>query len=181
MTLSLTPFSTLTISCHLIPHHFHIPNTSIQNHPLLIYHSCFPPLTPPSAIEDHLEHVGVVQPSWRYTMYDVAHFHATTHEVLCVFSGRARLCFGHPSNLGKIEIEVQAGDVIIVPAGVSHQLLHDFTGHFEMVGSYPKGKSWDMCYGTGEEEELERVRGIGELGWFERDPLYGDEGPLDGS
>jgi len=45
-----------------------------------------------------------------------------------------------------------------------------------MVGSYPKGKNWDMCYGK--EDEEENVKKISELGWFVKDPLYGDEGPV---
>jgi len=67
------------------------------------------------------------------------------------------------------------GDVIIVPAGVGHRLLEDMDGHFEMVGSYPKGCNLDMCYGT--EDEIEKVKKIGALRWFEKDPLYGDSGP----
>ena len=70
---------------------------------------------------------------------------------------------------------VQTGDVMVVPAGVAHRLLEDVEGGFNMVGSYPKGKSWDMCYGN--EEEGEKVKGIARLGWFEKDPVYGDEGP----
>ena len=34
-----------------------------------------------------------------------------------------------------------------------------------------------MCYGSGSQEEEEKVQKIGDLGWFERDPLYGDDGP----
>lgn len=42
-----------------------------------------------------------------------------------------------------------------------------------MVGSYPSGCSWDMCYGkTGEEEKIERIK---MLDWFKRDPIYGDD------
>jgi uncharacterized protein YjlB len=58
--------------------------------------------------------------------------------------------------------------VIIVPAGVDHRLLGDFNSGFEMVGNYPKGKQWDMCYGKKGKES--KVRGIAELGWFEKDP-----------
>jgi len=65
--------------------------------------------------------------------------------------------------------------VVIVPAGVGHRLLGDFGSGFEMIGSYPKGKNWDMCYGKKGEEG--KVKGISSLGWFERDPLYGDEEP----
>jgi len=58
---------------------------------------------------------------------------------------------------------------------VAHRLLDDIDGGFTMVGSYPKGKGWDMCYGK--EGEEDKVKGIEALGWFERDPIYGDEGP----
>ena len=64
---------------------------------------------------------------------------------------------------------------MIVPAGVAHRLLEDLEGGFSMVGSYPTGKVWDMCYGKAGEEQ--QVKGIEGLGWFERDPIYGDEGP----
>ena len=33
-----------------------------------------------------------------------------------------------------------------------------------------------MCYGKAGEEE--KVEGINNLRWFEKDPLYGDEGPV---
>lgn len=65
--------------------------------------------------------------------------------------------------------------MIIIPAGVGHRLLDDFNSSFEMIGSYPKGKSWDMCYGKAGEEG--KVNSIKRLGWFQKDPLYGDEGP----
>lgn len=64
---------------------------------------------------------------------------------------------------------------MIVPGGVAHRLLEDIEGGFEMVGSYEAGKGWDMCYGN--EGEEEKVKGIERLGWFERDPVYGDHGP----
>jgi len=173
--LNLTPLSSLDVATHQIPRHNHIPNTSIQSRPLLIYHSCIPSSSTASSIESHLKEVGVVAPQWRYTMYSTTHFHSTTHEVLCISSGRAKLCFGGETNSGRVETFVEKGDVIVIPAGVGHRLLDDFNSNFEMVGSYPKGKSWDMCYGT--PEEGERVKGIGGLEWFERDPLYGDDGP----
>ncbi|PSS25735.1 hypothetical protein M430DRAFT_33337 [Amorphotheca resinae ATCC 22711] len=171
--LNLTRPSSLQVSRHQIPPHNLIPNTSIQNRPLIIYHSCIPQFATPADIEAHLKAVGVVTPQWRYSMYTKTHFHSTTHEVLCVSSGRAKLCFGGEENPSRVEASVQKGDVIIIPAGVGHRLLKDFNGDFEMVGSYPKGKSWDMCYGR--EDELQKVKEISSLGWFEKDPLYGDE------
>ena len=108
-------------------------------------------------------------------MYSTTHFHTTAHEILVVDNGKGRLCFGGENNPGRVEVVVSKGDVMIVPAGVGHRLLDDVEGGFEMVGSYQNGRSWDMCYGKKGEEE--KIRGIGDLGWFERDPIYGDEGP----
>lgn len=76
--------------------------------------------------------------------------------------------------LDRFEPEVSKGDLIIVPAGVGHRLLSE-TGSFKMVGAYPRGKSWDMCYGQPGEEGS--CRNIGGLDWFHADPLYGEEGP----
>lgn len=53
--------------------------------------------------------------------------------------------------------------------------MKDIEGDFEMVGSYPlKAEKWDMCYGHDHENVDEKIR---KLRWFERDPLYGNEGP----
>lgn len=176
MAARLTPLKDLKVLSHQIPAHKLTPNTSLQHKPLLIYKSCFPPNTNASSIERHLKDVSVVTPQWRYTMYSTSHFHSTTHEVLCIASGRAKLCFGHEDNPDRVEQVAEKGDVIVVPAGVAHRLLEDLDGGFDMVGSYPKGKEWDMCYGRqGEEKKVEGIRG---LGWFGRDPLYGDEGPV---
>jgi uncharacterized protein YjlB len=160
---------------HYIPTHALIPNTTPHGHPLLIYHSAFPPSTPASALEAHLR-TNSLTPQWRYTMYTTTHYHSTTHEVLCVFGGRAKLLFGGETNPKKVEQEVGAGDAIVVPAGVGHRLVEELEGGFVMVGSYPEGCAWDMCYGReGEEGMAERVR---EVEWLGRDPLYGGDGPV---
>ena len=112
---------------------------------------------------------------WKLQMYSTSHFHSTSHELLCISTGSARLCFGHEDNPSNITPTVSAGDVIVVPAGVAHRLLDDIEGGFEMVGSYPKGKSWDMCYGKKGEEK--KIKEIEKLGWWKRDPVFGDEGP----
>lgn len=176
--LAPCPISSLRVSKHLIPAHGLIPNTSLQHKPLLIYHACFPASASASSIERHVSSVGVAAPQWRYTMYSTTHFHSTTHEILCVSAGRATLCFGGEDNPGRVDAEVRKGDVVVVPAGTGHRLLRDEKegGAFEMVGCYPVGKEWDMCYGK--EEEKVKVQGIARLGWFERDPIYGDDGPV---
>lgn len=173
--LEFTPISSLKFATHLIPSYSRLPNCTPHSHPLLIYYSAFPSTTPPSDLEAHLPTNGLT-PQWRYTMYSTTHYHSTTHEVLCVYSGRAKLLFGGEENPGKVEADVRAGDMIVVPAGVGHRLLEDVEGDFMMVGSYPKGCGWDMCYGkVAEEGKAKKVSGVK---WLERDPLYGNDGPV---
>ncbi|PSR82648.1 hypothetical protein BD289DRAFT_411721 [Coniella lustricola] len=214
--MHIQPLSSLRVSKYVVPAHNRIPNSSITNKPLLIYHSAFlapssassspssssssstnakttptnkPASISPAAIEAHLHTTAAVVPQWRYTMYPTTHFHSTTHEVLCVFSGRATLCFGGEANPGKVQTCVCAGDVLVVPAGVGHCLVREEEEEeeegvdagagkerFAMIGSYPPGCQWDMCYGN--EGEEEKVEGIKELKWLEKDPVYGEEGPV---
>lgn len=175
--MAVIPWKSLRVEGFQIPAYKLIPNTSIQKKPVMIYHSAFDSQADAKAIESHLSSQGIVDPAWRYTMYSTTHFHSTTHEVLVASRGRAKLCFGGEENPGKREVVMAKGDVIVVPAGVGHRLLEDLDGGFEMVGSYPRGgKQWDMCYGKRGEEE--KVQGIGRLQWFEKDPVYGDEGPV---
>ena len=77
-------------------------------------------------------------------MYSFDHFHSTSHEVLGVASGKAKLCFGHEENPERVEEVCEKGDVIVMPAGVSHRLLQNLDGGFQMVACYPKGFNWDM-------------------------------------
>jgi len=58
----ITPLKDLRVSSIQIPAFDRLPNTSIQQKPLLIYHSAFHPGTPASIIEGHLLTVGVVTP-----------------------------------------------------------------------------------------------------------------------
>lgn len=91
-----------------------------------------------------------------------------------VTEGSAKLCFGGGGNPSRVVHEAGIGDVIVVPAGVAHAMLEDH-GDFSMVGSYPVGaEQWDHCVGS--EGEVARKR-IGTIGWFKKDPVYGQEGP----
>jgi uncharacterized protein YjlB len=70
-------------------------------------------------------------------------YHSTSHEVLGVHSGVATLRLGgeHGKN-----VEVVAGDVVIIPAGVAHQNLSS-SDDFGVVGAYPGGHDWDLLRG----------------------------------
>lgn len=174
--LDLTPLPSLTYTTHQIPSSTSpsFPNNPLPSPPLIIYHAAYPTNTSPSTIEAHLR-LNTLIPQWRYTMYTTSHYHSTTHEILCVFSGHARILFGGEKNPGALEVELRAGDACVVPAGVAHRLVEDVDGGFEMVGAYPKGCAWDMCYADEGEEVLEKIKGVE---WLQRDPLYGEDGPV---
>lgn len=174
MSSSLTPLKSLRVSKHFVPAHAGFPNTSLNPYPLLIYHSCFPASTSTSSIQSHLRSVGVVEPAWTFPMYRQHHYHSTTHEVLVVANGSARLFFGGDGNPQGVQQEVSKGDVLVLPAGTGHAMEEDLGG-FSMVGSYPvDAENWDHCTGGEGKKAEDRIMA---LGWFKRDPIYGDAGP----
>lgn len=111
--------------------------------------------------------------SWVNGVYNFHHYHSNTHEVLGVIAGTATLALGGPEG---IELDVSAGDVLILPAGTGHCNLGS-SDDFRVVGAYPDGMSWDLCRGE-PEERPEKVENIKEVPLPEEDPVYGEEGPL---
>jgi uncharacterized protein YjlB len=111
--------------------------------------------------------------SWRDGVYSFPHYHSTSHEVLGVYSGAATLRLGgeHGKN-----VQVQAGDVIVIPAGVAHQNI-GANDDFGVVGAYPGGRSWDLLRGLpGERPKADH--NIAALPMPDNDPIYAAEGPL---
>ena len=80
------------------------------------------------------------------------HHSLNAHEVLCVVSGSARIAFGGPEGE---TVEVEAGDMVVIPAGVGH-CNKGSNGGFLVVGAYPRGQeSYDLR--TGEEGDARRL------------------------
>ncbi|MEO5916275.1 MAG: cupin [Luteolibacter sp.] len=109
---------------------------------------------------------------WRWTVYPYHHFHSTNHEVLGVSRGTASLMFG--GEQGE-EFKVKVGDVIVIPAGVSHKRV-DGSDDFQVVGAYPDGKEPDLIL-PGYDLEAARRR-IAHVAFPEQDPVFGVGGPL---
>ncbi|MBT8333757.1 MAG: hypothetical protein HKP41_23755 [Desulfobacterales bacterium] len=111
--------------------------------------------------------------AWRNGLYNYHHYHSTAHEVLGVYSGWVQARFGGPG--GDI-LKAEAGDVIIIPAGVSH-CNKGQSQDFMAVGAYPAGQSWDMKYGKlGERPAADH--NISNVTGPKSDPLFGVQGPL---
>ena len=111
--------------------------------------------------------------SWRDRVFTYHHYHSTAHEVLGIVRGTARIAFGGEAG---ITVEVAAGDVVVIPAGVGHRNLGS-SRDFLVVGAYPGGQYWDLRTGEPDErpEVLENIR---KVPLPRTDPVFGDEGPL---
>lgn len=161
------------------------------------------------------------QTQWifRYGPTQTSHYHSQAHECMAVLTGSARIRFGvadttsdleestHGSGKedGGVEVEANAGDVFILPAGTAHKtfdtspqgefkLLTPGDGHsvaaedvrdalahielsgFTMIGAYPReGGPWDFAKGGENAGEYEKVWSVAKPG---NDPVLGkaDEG-----
>jgi|SRR5918997_4045244 uncharacterized protein YjlB len=112
--------------------------------------------------------------AWVDGVFPYHHYHSTSHEVLCVVGGGARITFG--GREGET-VEVDAGDVVVIPAGVGHCRESSGAG-FSVVGAYPRGQE-DYDLRTGEEgERPEVLENIRNVPLPETDPLFGEGGPL---
>ncbi|KAK5106401.1 hypothetical protein LTS08_000520 [Lithohypha guttulata] len=149
---------------------------------------------------------------FRYGPTQESHYHSEAHECMVVLTGSATIRFGvgdtsadleestHGSGReeGGVELQANAGDVFILPAGTAHK-THDTTpasfalltpgsGHgieaddprealrkihldgFTMMGAYPTEQNWDFAKGGEHVGEYERVWSVPKP---ECDPVLG--------
>jgi uncharacterized protein YjlB len=110
---------------------------------------------------------------WRNGIYPFLHFHTETHEVLGIAAGRARVEFGGASGRA---LEVAAGDVVVLPAGVGHRRL-EASADLLVIGAYPRNGRFDQKR-PGELDYAAAERNVATVPLPEMDPLAGKAGPL---
>ena len=127
----------------------------------------------PAAIFEELFALHGWQDSWRNGMYDYLHFHTRTHEVLGIAKGTVRCEIGGAD--GK-NLDLKAGDVLILPAGTGHKRLKASTdllvvGAYPTEGEYDEPKPLDIGHS-------QAVAAVARVPRPKTDPVYGTSGPL---
>jgi len=113
------------------------PNNSTL--PILIYRGVLP--SPPSedaTTAQLTKHKWRKDGTWGHIAY--RHFHPNVHECYGVFSGNSTLLLGQGQgdNDGGIEVKVETGDVIVLPAGTAHACLESSADPaYRYIGVYP--------------------------------------------
>lgn len=145
-----------------------IPNSRL---PLLVYRAAMP--ADPVAIERGFA-AHRWPPAWRNGVHPWHHFHANAHEALGVARGWARVLFGGPN--GQV-LEVSAGDVVVIPAGVGH-CGQTQSPDLLIVGAYPDNAPRPDQH-RGKNADHDRLIGIiNAVPAPAADPVGGQSGPL---
>lgn len=112
--------------------------------------------------------------AWKGGIFTYDHYHSSTHEVLGCVQGSTDVRLGGP---GGVTLHIDAGDVLIIPAGVAHRNMgceHQLT----CIGAYPVGYDFDINTGQPGERPATDER-IAQLPIPSYDPLYGFNEGLD--
>jgi uncharacterized protein YjlB len=111
--------------------------------------------------------------NWKAGIFEYDHYHSNTHEAMAILKGKTTLLLG---GRGGKKLQVAAGDVVIIPAGVAHCNLGK-ENDVVCIGGYPQGKDFDIKYGhPGERPQADR--NIENLGIPQKDPVFGDTNGL---
>jgi len=96
--------------------------------------------------------------TWRNGVYPFHHYHSITHEVMGIYAGSAILQLG--GKKGK-EIEVQEGEVLVIPAGVAHKKI-SADAAFRVLGAYPGAANYDLIDAEAslKEAALQRIKAV---------------------
>ena len=121
------------------------PNNN--NLPVIVYRQVFDPQSVSASQWEKLFKENNFGKSWRDGIFTYHHYHSTAHEVLGCYGGRAQVRLGGDNESVRKDIELTAGDCILIPTGVAHKNMGQ-DSDFGVVGAYDlDGQSYDMNYG----------------------------------
>jgi uncharacterized protein YjlB len=128
--------------------------------------------SPEKTIEQVFASHGWGHNMWRNGIFPYIHYHSMIHEVLGIARGRAKLRLG--GNHGE-DVDVAAGDVLVLPAGTGHQCLWDGP-ELSVVGAYPPEGTYNLCRGS-KDEHAKALQTIPQVPVPRTDPVE-KNGPL---
>jgi uncharacterized protein YjlB len=110
---------------------------------------------------------------WRNGVHPYVHYHSSIHEVMGLARGRAKVRFGGATGQ---DVEIAAGDVVVLPAGTGHQGLWA-SPDLLVIGAYPPNGRYDLCQGS-RAEYAKAVLAIPQVPLPHADPVFGEHGAL---
>ncbi|OAX82122.1 hypothetical protein ACJ72_03526 [Emergomyces africanus] len=159
------------------------PTTYSPNSPLpvLLYRNVLPRPHSASTTIEFLERNKKWEKRGIFGHHPTPHFHPNTHECYGIFQGSSTLRIGrgkYDSHSSGILVPVTAGDVIVIPAGITHSCVESFDD-YHYVGVYPKNAPhWRNEFGKCPIDLAAMRKMTAAVGMPETDPVYGTEGPL---
>ena len=169
--MTLIPQQPKLVISELIPSMGYFPNN--EHYPFLVYKEVFHFTDEsPQLIQRFLKKNHWIN-SWVDTIYPMHHYHSNTHETLVVHKGN---CLVQIGGLDGNTHQIEAGDVIIFPAGVAHKNLKS-SADFQCIGAYPEDINYDMNYGTAQEHP-QVDKNIKQVNLPASDPVFGPKGLL---
>lgn len=143
-------------------------------YPVIIYRNVLPKYK--TGLADEMEALFAENNwtnAWRNGIYNYHHYHSTAHEVLGISRGTVKLHLG--GEQGRVVL-LEAGDVVVIPAGVAHKNVH--AADLEVVGAYYEGMPWDVLIGD-QGDRPAADENIASLPAPELDPVFGNRGVPD--
>ncbi len=148
-----------------------VPNNRL---PLIVYPGAIDPKAgDPGVAFETLFQANGWGGGWRNGIFPFHHYHSTAHEVLGIAKGRAEVRFGGEAGA---TLKVEAGDAVLIPAGVGHKRLSGSDDLF-VIGAYPGGHWADLMREGAEDKAGVRAR-IAGVPLPKADPLGGKDGPM---
>jgi uncharacterized protein YjlB len=149
-----------------------VPNNKVL--PLVVYRGAVPESgNRAAACEEMFARHGWPD-AWRNGIYSHHHYHSTAHEVLGIARGSARVRLGGDS--GGETVDLRAGDVVVIPAGVAHK-REAASGDLLVIGAYPRGQHPDLCRADPSRHE-QALAAIAAVPLPDHDPVTGRDAPL---
>ena len=124
---------------------------------------------PEGDIERLFQKNGWGRDMWRDGVYPYVHYHPKIHEALGVARGSAILRIG--GDAGET-LTVEAGDVLLLPAGTGHQRL-SASNDFCVIGGYPPEGEYSLCRAGDQDAYVRGLQTAPEVPVSASDPVHG--------